>query len=62
MFRMFPVNTSANLNNVNVRKNATRSIARNDAIYTNSLQITSKVSSIFQIYNTKTYSCGSCGR
>lgn len=62
MFRMFPLNTSANLNNVNVRKNATRSIARNDAIYTNSLQITSKVSSIFQIYNTKTYSCGSCGR
>lgn len=57
MFRMFPVNTSTNLNNVNVR---TRSLS--GPVSTNSLQFTSKVSTIFQIYNTKTYSCGSCGR
>jgi len=55
MFRMFPVTTNTN---VNTRGGVTR----NAPISTTSLQFTSKVSSIFQIYNTKTYSCGSCGR
>ena len=57
MFRMFPVTTNTNLNNVNVRGGA-----RNVPVSNNSLQFTSKVASIFQIYNTKTSSCGSCGK
>lgn len=65
MFRMFPVNTSTNLNNPNNPNNVNargRGVVRNNPIASNSLQYTRKVSSIFEIYNTKTYSCGSCGR
>lgn len=54
---MFPVKTNTTLNNVN-----TQGAARNAPVSNNSLQFTNKVSSIFEIYNTKTYSCGSCGR
>lgn len=54
MFRMFHSTTNTN-------SNTRGSLPRNMTISNNSLQFTSKVSSIFQIYNTKTYSCGSCG-
>lgn len=59
---MFPANTNTTLNgsgNVNTQGRGT---TRNVAVSNNSIQYTSKVSSIFQIYNTKTYSCGSCGK
>lgn len=59
MFRMFPVTTNTTVNDPNWR--VARGAARNAPVSNNSLQFTSKVSSIFQIYSTKTYSCGSCG-
>ena len=59
---MFPVTTKTTLNGGNNINTQGRGTARNIAVSNNSIQYTSKVSSIFQIYNTKTHSCGSCGK
>jgi len=57
MFRMFPIQIKNNIHGGNVNPNGHEKNVTNHV----HLQFTSKVYSISQIYNTKSYSCSSCG-